>query len=100
MRCGTFGGKHGRGGGRGAARLEKNHEYIRYVIPKGKTLDNLTQEQVNLMFSHINSYVRESNQNKTPYDLIIERFGPEFMELIGIKHIDAKDVILKPNLLK
>ena len=79
---------------------ERNHEFIRYIIPKGKTLDNLTQEQVNLMFSHINSYVRESNQNKTPYELIIERFGPEFMELIGIKHIDAKDVILKPSLLK
>ena len=69
---------------------ERNHEFIRYIIPKGKTLDNLTQDDVNLMFSHINSYVRKSNQNKTPYELIIERFGPEFVEMIGIKHVSPK----------
>ena len=82
------------------AACERNHEFIRYIIPKGKTLDNLTQEQVNLMFSHINSYVRESNQNKTPYDLITERFGPEFAESIGIKRINPNDVVLKPKLLR
>lgn len=82
------------------ASCERNHEFIRYIIPKGKTLNNLTQDQVNLMFSHINAYVRESNQNKTPYDLITERFGPEFVQLIGIKRINPNDVVLKPKLLK
>jgi len=82
------------------AGCERNHEFIRYIIPKGKTLDNLTQDDVNLMFSHINSYVRKSNQNKTPYELIIERSGPEFVEMIGIKHVKPQDVILKPRLLK
>ena len=82
------------------AACERNHEFIRYIIPKGKSLNDLTQEDVNLMFSHINSYIRESNQNKTPYALIVERFGPEFVELIGIKYIESKDVILKPKLLK
>ena len=82
------------------AACERNHEFIRYIIPKGNSLDDLTQDDVNLMFSHINSYVRKSNQNKTPYELIVERFGPEFVELIGIKHIDADDVVLKPKLLK
>lgn len=82
------------------AACERNHEFIRYIIPKGVTLDNLTQDEVNLMFSHINSYIRKSNQNKTPYELIVERFGPEFVELIGIKRVDPNDVILKPKLLK
>lgn len=82
------------------AECERNHEFIRYIIPKGKTLDNLTQEDINLMFSHINSYIRESNQNKTPFDLIKERFGSEFLELIGIKHVEPNDVVLKPKLLK
>ncbi len=82
------------------AACERNHEFIRYIIPKGKTLDNLTQEQINLMFSHINSYVRESNKNKTPYELITERFGPELTELIGIKYVNPQDVTLKPALLK
>jgi IS30 family transposase len=82
------------------AACERNHEFIRYIIPKGNSLDDLTQEDVNLMFSHINSYVRKSNQNKTPYELIVERFGPEFVELIGIKRINPNDVVLKPKLLK
>lgn len=79
---------------------ERNHEFIRYVIPKGKSLDFLTQEKVELLFSHINSYVRESNKNKTPYDLMVERFGIEFMEIIGIKRISPKDICLKPSLLR
>ena len=82
------------------AECERNHEFIRYIIPKGKSLDNLTQEDINLMFSHINSYIRESNQNKTPFDLIKERFGSEFLDFIGIKHVEPNDVVLKPKLLK
>ena len=82
------------------AECERNHEFIRYIIPKGKTLDGLTQEDINLMFSHINSYIRESNQNKTPFELAKERFGSEFLELIGIKHVEPNDVVLKPKLLK
>jgi len=82
------------------AECERNHEFIRYIIPKGKTLDGLTQEDINLMFSHINSYIRESNQNKTPFELVKERFGSEFLELIGIKHVEPNDVVLKPKLLK
>lgn len=82
------------------AACERNHEFIRYIIPKGKTLDNLTQEDLDLMFSHINSYVRESNKNKTPFELIKERFGSEFLELIGIEYVKPNDVILKPKLLK
>ena len=82
------------------AACERNHEFIRYIIHKGKSLDKLTQDDLNLMFSHINSYIRESNQNKTPYELITERFGPGFVEQIGIKRINPQDVILKPKLLK
>lgn len=82
------------------ASCERNHEFIRYVIPKGRSLDFLTQEKVDLLFSHINSYIRKSNKNKSPYDLMVERFGIEFMEIIGIKRISANDVCLKPSLLK
>ena len=82
------------------ASCERNHEFIRYIIPKGRCLDFLTQEKVNLMFSHINSYVRLSNQNKTPYELTVEKFGKEFMQIVGIKKISRKDVCLKPILVR
>ena len=82
------------------AGCERNHELVRYVIPKGVSMDFMTQEKVDLLFSHINSYVRESNQNKTPYDLMVGRFGAELMEIIGIKRVKASDVCLKPSLLR
>lgn len=78
---------------------ERNHEFIRYVIPKGKSLDFLTQEKVNLLFSHINSYIRKSNNNKTPYQLMVERFGQEFLNESGIYKIPTKDVSLCPSLV-
>ncbi|MBB6630794.1 hypothetical protein H7D64_04675 [Clostridium algidicarnis] len=40
--------------------VEKNHEYIRYVIPKGISFNNRTQEDITLMINHINSTARAS----------------------------------------
>ena len=51
------------------ARLEKNHEYIRYVIPKGRSMFKYTQEDINLLASHINSTARDSLNGATPFDL-------------------------------
>ena len=82
------------------AACERNHEFIRYVIPKGISLDNLTQRKLNMLFSHINSYVRESNENKTPFELIEKRFGSEFLKLIGIRKVHPKNILLKPELLQ
>ena len=35
--------------------VENNHEFIRNIIYKKKSMKDLTQEKINLMFSHINS---------------------------------------------
>lgn len=51
------------------ARLEKNHEYIRYVIPKGRSMHKYSQEDINLMASHINSTARDSLNGACPFDL-------------------------------
>ena len=73
---------------------ERNHEYIRYMIPKGKSLDFLTQEKINWMFSQINSYVRHELNDQTPYDLIKRKFGQKFLDVIGIHRVDKKKVNL------
>ena len=36
--------------------IEVNHELIQRVLPKGVTFDNLTQEKIDIMMNHINSY--------------------------------------------
>lgn len=48
--------------------LEKNHEFIRYVLPKGTSFNNLTQEETNLLMNHINNIYRVSLNGKSPYD--------------------------------
>ena len=52
--------------------IEKNHEFIRYVVPRGKTLNPYTQEDMTLLMNHINSTRRPSLGNKSPYELIPE----------------------------
>ena len=75
---------------------ERNHELIRYVLPKGKSLDSLTQAQVDDLFSNLNSYVRQSKGNKTPYDLVKAKFGVDFLNAIHIRRIPNKKVKLVP----
>lgn len=78
------------------AECERLHELVRYVLPKGRSLDSLDQKDLNELFSHINSYVRKSQQGQTPYDLVKQRFGIEFLNAIGIKRIPKKKVRLVP----
>lgn len=44
--------------------VEKNHEFIRQVLPKKTSFDWLTQDAVDLMMSHINSYPRARLNDK------------------------------------
>lgn len=82
------------------ARLEKNHEYIRYILPKGKTFDNLTQDAVTLMINHINSTARASLNGHSPYQLAQLLLNPLLLEKLSIKPIPPDEVLLKPALLK
>ena len=85
--------------------VERNHEFIRLVLPKGTAyteptpFDGLTQHGVSLMMSHVNSYVRRGLGNKTPYDLFAREYGEDVAALFGISRIAANDVTLKPSLL-
>ena len=73
---------------------ERAHEFIRYVFPKGKSLNKITQETLDEVFSNINSYVRKSKGDKAPYDLVRAKFGKPFLDAINIRRIDNKKVKL------
>lgn len=49
--------------------IEKNHEFIRYAIPKGKNLSCYTQKDISLLMNHINSTTRPSLNNKSTYSI-------------------------------
>lgn len=82
--------------------VENNHNYIRDILPNGVNLDFLTQEKLNLMFSHINSVPRECYAGKTPYEMFEFFYDNDnkIAELFNIQKIKRDEVVLKPYLLK
>lgn len=80
--------------------VELNHEFIRKILPKGKSFDELTQEKINLMMSHINSYSREKLGDKSPFDVFAFLYGNGIPEKLGLSKIQPNDIFLKPALLK
>ena len=80
--------------------IEKNHEYIRYVLPKGSSFDELTQEKVNILMSNINSTSRDILNGKTPYNAILLTLDEEIINKLGVIKIHPDEVNLSPKLLR
>jgi IS30 family transposase len=79
--------------------VENNHNYIRDILPNKRDLSSLTQADIDLMFSHINSTPRRSLNGKTPFEVFELLYGTETAELLGITGIAKDEVTLKPNLI-
>ena len=87
------------------ASLENKHIELRYILPNGVDLYALglnTQEDMNLVISHVNSAPKEKLNGKSPIELM-EFLNPSLYRKFtdfGIRKIEADNVILKPYLLK
>lgn len=82
-------------------RLEKNHEFIRYILPKGTSFDSLTEQKVNLMMNHINSTARASLNGCTPFQLaLLLLLDAKLMSLMDLRSVPADQIHLKPDLIK
>lgn len=80
--------------------IEKNHEYIRYILPKGTSFAGLTQENCYLIASHINSTPRLSLNNSSPFDSAFLFIGEDNINKFQIKKINNDDIDLTIRLLK
>lgn len=80
--------------------IEKNHTLFRDIVPKGCSFDEFTQENVNLIFSHINSVKRKQFGGKSSYDLFTFFYSEDLAGVLGIVPIAPNDVIQSPLLLK
>lgn len=83
--------------------LENMHVELRYILPKETDLKELglhSQEDLNLVLSHINSYSRKSLHDKSPIEMM-EFLNPKLMQRFYNYGITKKDkVVLKPYLIK
>lgn len=79
---------------------EVNHELLRRILPKGTSFNDLTQNDINLVMSHINSYKRKKLNNVSPYDMFSTIYGKDTIDKLGLIKIEPNDVSLFPTLLK
>ena len=80
--------------------IEQAHTMLRMILPKRTTFEFLTQWDVKLITSHINSTPRESLNGRTPYDVALEAFGEDVLKAFQLRRIDPDKVILTPKLIR
>lgn len=80
--------------------IEKNHEFIRYVLPKGTSFDNLLQTDIDLMINHINSLGRNSLNWFAPIDVAKFTLDKEVLKKLNLKKVPANEIQLNKQLLK
>lgn len=80
--------------------IEVAHELVRRILPKGRSFDNLQQEDIDLMLSHINSYKREKLNSRSANQLFSFLYGDDILLKLNIREIEPNDIVLAPKLLK
>ncbi len=80
--------------------IEKNHEFIRYVLPKGSSFDELLQTDIDLMINHINSLGRQSLNWFAPIDVAKVTLDKEVIKKLNLRKIPTDEIQLNTKLLK
>ena len=80
--------------------IEKNHEFIRYILPKGSSFNNIYQEDCDLIMNNINSLCRDSLNGKSPYEAMLFLCDEYILKKINCYYIKPDEVILNASLLK
>jgi IS30 family transposase len=79
---------------------EVNHEMIRRVLPQGTSFDDLTQQDINLLMSHINSYKRKKLNDCSPLQLFNLMYGDDIANKFDIIEVKPNNINLSDNLLQ
>ena len=80
--------------------IEVAHELIRRILPKGTSFDDLQQEDIDLMLSHINSYKRGKLNSRSANQLFSFIYGDDILPKLNIREIEPNDIIMSPKLLR
>ena len=80
--------------------IEKNHEFIRYILPKGTSFEGLEQRDIDLMMNHINSLGRNSLNWYSPIDVAKFTLDKNVIKKLNLKKVPADKIQLNSKLLK
>ncbi len=79
--------------------VEQANSLVRRILPKKTNFDNLSQKDIDLITSHINSYKRNDLGGLSPFEAFAFYFNKKILEELGITFVRPNDIILKPSLL-
>jgi len=82
------------------AGCERNHEFFRYLAPKGKSFDSFTQSDMIRAGNHINSYPRKRWNWQAPVDVFKSIYGEEITKKLGLEKVPLININLREDLLK
>lgn len=80
--------------------IENNHINLRRILPKHTSFNLLTQDDINLVLSHLNSFIRKLYENVPAITRFNTLFGKDILNKLNIKLIAPDEVILDKQLLK
>lgn len=80
--------------------IENNHTILRRILPKRTSFDSLTQEDIDLVLSHLNSYKRKLYEDVPAITRFNTLFGKNILKKLNIDLIEPDEVILDKQLLK
>ena len=80
--------------------IEKNHEFIRYVLPKKTTFKNLTQNDCLIIANHINSLCRDSLNYNCPFKAMLFLCDEKTLNTLNMYYIEPDQVQLNQKLVK
>jgi len=85
--------------------VENNHRMVRRILEHGTSFNMLTQEDIDIVMSNVNSYTRGRRPDGSatvPYDEFVRIHGDkgrEFLAKLGIVRVPSDKVTLDPILL-
>lgn len=79
--------------------VENAHTLLRRVLPKKTSFDELTQGDIDLICSHINSYRRQSLDWRSPFETLPAWGQENIPGALGMRIIPPDDINLTPGLL-
>ena len=80
--------------------IEKNYEFIGYVLPKKTTFKNLTQNDCLIIANHINSLCRDSLNYNCPFKAMLFLCDEKTLNVLNMYYIEPDQVQLNQKLIK
>jgi len=81
------------------AEIERSHEYIRMVLPKGSSFEILSQDNVTILSCHINSLIRKKLNDRSPITTFSFFHGEDILRKLDLEAILPAEVNLSNRLL-